>query len=182
MSALNDDMIDLTMTPRADRDYFEWLTDQIEIHKNNPHTYRDVLERLHNTEFVWIVPNDDNRVQDGIDLRTEFHGEFRRKFQKGTSVLEVLIALSRRIAFTAGGDPRLWAWQLFENLGLHKASDPLTGQKSHRVEHILEALIWRTYGRDGQGGFFPLQRFLDDQTKVEIWQQMNAYVAEIQED
>ena len=35
------------------------------------------------------------------------------------------------------------------------------------------------YERDGQGGFFPLKYPTEDQTKKEIWDQMNLYVNEM---
>jgi hypothetical protein len=178
------------MTNPIDYDYFEWLVAQIEI--ANTKTYDELFERMHNTEFVWMVPNDDNRVQDGLDLRTEFLNENHKKyatkilvvdivFKKGVSMLEVVVSLSRRVAFTAGGAPRNWAWNLIDNAQLRKMFDPLTDQKREKIEEILEALIWRTYKYDGQGGFFPLNYPKEDQTKVEIWYQMNAYVNEIQE-
>jgi hypothetical protein len=170
--------------------YFSWLVAQIEI--NSTKSYLNLLEKLHETEFVWIVPNDDNRVYDGLDLRTEFvdntHGwkleeimELPIMTGRGVSVLEVLIALSRRVAFTCGGQAPWWAWQLMGNLGLYRFPDPLTRKKAERVNDILEALIWRTYQRDGKGGFFPLADPIEDQTKVEIWNQMNRYAMEIQE-
>jgi hypothetical protein len=168
------------MTNRIEDYYFEWLTSQ--IHIGNSNTYNDLFQRMHELEFVWFVPNDDNRVQDGLDLRAEFlRGRHNNRFEWGVSVLEILIALSRRTAFTAGGTPEMWAWHLIENLGLKKASDPLTRSKAARVDDTLQALIWRTYERDGQGGFFPLRDSHEDQTKVEIWYQMNAYVNEIVE-
>jgi hypothetical protein len=97
---------------------------------------------------------------------------------QGATALEVLIALSRRVAFNAGGEPEVWAWKLLKNLRLHKATDPFTPEKANRVDEVLYALIWRTYKPNGQGGFFPLQWDPEDQTKVEIWYQMNKYVAE----
>jgi hypothetical protein len=47
------------------------------------------------------------------------------------------------------------------------------------VNTILHDLIWRDYHPDGRGGFFPLQNPDVDQTKVEIWHQLNAYVSEM---
>lgn len=163
---------------RTDQAYFEWLVQQ--IHVPNDRTFYDLFERMHNLEFVWTVPNDNNRIQDGLDLRYEFLNENPgRLTSNGASFLEVLVALSRRVAFTAGGDAPRWAWKLIKNLRLNKAYDPWTAQKAHSTEEILEAVIWRTYRRDGQGGFFPLKNPSEDQTKVEIWYQMNAYVIEM---
>lgn len=167
------------MTP-LDYTYFEWLVSQVNI--PNGKTYNDLFERMHNKEFVWTVPNDDNRVQDGLDLRHEFlDGSRRRLSLDVVTLLEVLVSLSRRCAFTAGGEPSLWAWRLIKNLRLNKMCDPLTKDKADRVDEILDALVWRTYRRDGQGGFFPLHQEMEDQTRVEIWYQMNTFVNERQE-
>jgi hypothetical protein len=175
---------------KTKHDYFKWLTSQIEIPESNPRTYNDLFSRMYEIEFVWHVSGDGNRVQDGLDLRTQFMNQTRRKkssdldaiIHKGASVLEVLIGLSIKVAFIAGGVPEIWAWQLIENLHLERASDPFTIGKANRVDDTLEALIWRTYQWNGQGGFFPLSsETLIDQTKIEIWDQMHIYVNEIQE-
>lgn len=165
---------------QLDYDYYTWLISQINIPTEK--SYGDLFDRMHNLEFVWTVPNDDNRVQDGLDLRPEFMGRSQGQGNlalAGVTLLEVLVSLSRRVAFTAGGDERDWAWRLIKNLKLNKMSDPLTTENADRVEVILEALIWRTYHHDGRGGFFPLKQPKEDQTKVEIWYQMNAYVNEM---
>lgn len=169
----------MTMTPsELDYKYFEWLVSQVRI--PNGKTYNDVFEIMHNTEFVWTVPNDDNRVHDGKDLRYEFGESQSIKLKlDGVSVLEVLIGLSRRTAFTGGGEPEEWAWRLLKNLRLRKCSDPLNLENRRRVEDILDALIWRTYRPDGLGGFFPLKHAMEDQTQVEIWYQMNTYINEM---
>jgi hypothetical protein len=167
------------MTTKLDRDYFKWLTSQINTRKDK--SYNELFARMHETEFVWIVPNDDNRVQDGLDLRSEFLRGVHRQLPYPVSILEVLVSLSRRVAWIAGGDASDWAWTLIENLRLERSFDPLTKGKRNRIENVLYSLVWRTYERGGQGGFFPLLDPHEDQTKVEIWYQMNAFVNEIQE-
>jgi hypothetical protein len=171
----------MTMTTTVDYEYYIWLTQKIDI--PNGKKYLDLFERMHNVEFVWTVPNDDNRVQDAIDLRGQFleirgGGELELG---GATCLEVVVALSRRVAFIASGNghSHQWAWTLLKNLGLHRFSDPLTPEKMNRVDHILHDLVWRDYHPDGRGGFFPLQNPDVDQTKVEIWYQLNAYVSEM---
>lgn len=178
-----------TMSKLNDQKYYEWLISQIEVGRNK--TYYGLFEKMHNTEFIWVVPNDDNRVHDALDLRSEFmigmHGMKTENVmkldvmtEKGATLLEVLVSLSRRTASTAGGDPEWWAWHLIENLNLHKLSDPFTERKDERANEIFYTLIWRTYQRDGHGGFFPLVDPHEDQTKIEIWFQMNKYVREIE--
>ena len=162
-------------------DYFLWLIAQIGVPEKNRNTYNDLFMRLHETEFVWMVPHDDNRSQDAIEVRLEFlnNRRIRDVEERPVSILEVLIALSRRVSWTTNQSPEFWAWQLLENLRLTKSSDPLVGRKAERVEEILYSLVWRTYDRTGEGGFFPLKYPQDDQTKREIWDQMNAYVNEM---
>jgi hypothetical protein len=158
--------------------YYEWLTAQIAIPSGK--TYHYLFERMHNMEFIWTVPHDANRLRDGIDLRTEFlDGRAHRLTLDVATALEVLIGLSRRVAFNAGGNEKRWAWLLIKNLKLNRMSDPVSSENATRIENILEALIWRTYRSDGSGGFFPLKDPTDDQTKVEIWYQMQAYIREM---
>jgi len=178
------------MTQQVEKQYFDWLISQINV--QGTRSFYDLFGVLFNFEFVWTVPHDHNRLQDGLDLRTEFLNEHShiprrevRKFfsttEKGATVLEVLVALSRRLAFTAGGRPGDWAWTLLTNLRLNKMTDPFTEQKARKVQNIIETLIWRQYREDGLGGFFPLNWPEEDQRNVEIWYQMQKYVNEIQQ-
>ena len=161
-----------------DLDYFNWLIAQIEIPEKNPRTYHDLFARMHETEFVWIVAKDDNRIGDARDLRSEFLYGWKNR-PRPISVLEVLVALSRRTEFVCDeGTAPQWAWVLLENLGLHKMWDPFTTRKANKVDEILANLIWRTYERNGRGGFFPLEYAEQDQTKTEIWFQMQNYAME----
>jgi len=161
------------------------LISQIKI--SSKRTYLGLFEIMHNTEFVWFIPNDGNRVGDGEHLRQDyFRYELDSIYEEGildiefVSFLEVLIGLSRRFAWVMG-DPDnspYWAWRLIKNLGLNKMSDPLTIGKRERINEILYDVIWRTYNRDGSGGFFPLEQTIKDQTKIEIWYQMQEYSIE----
>lgn len=167
------------MKNQAEQQYFEWLISQINV--QGTRTFYDLFEVLFTIEFDWTVPHDKNRVQDGLDLRTEFFNGKKIRLNKRATVLEVLIALSRRLAFIAGGRAEDWAWQLLANLRLNKMTDPFTENKARKVNNILETLIWRQYRDDGFGGFFPLNWPDQDQTQVEVWYQMQKYVSEIQQ-
>lgn len=181
-------------------DYLGWLAPQIRADDglSNPNReYWGLLSIMFEKEFTWQVPYDDNRVIDGLYLRTEFcyannipsrdrRKEPLRSFldkqypDPPCSFLEVLIALSRRLAFQAGKQSAPgWAWILLSNLNLHRMSDPLSRTKARRANDILDRCIRRTYSPDGTGGFFPLERPNEDQTQVEIWYQMAAYIDEL---
>jgi hypothetical protein len=176
-----------TRNDRLSEAYFRWLVGQVQEDGHQRNTYWDLLQVLFRTEFIWRVANDDNRIVDGLDLRVEFLKSQRRRGDPENlvplgpfcSVLEVLVGISRRLAWLAEGSPEGWAWQLLCNLELHKFRDPLSERKIQKVEEVLHALIWRHYDPDGVGGFFPLARPTKDQTEVEIWYQMHAYAMEI---
>jgi len=168
----------ISMTSHAiEQDYLDWLQDQVATPADR--SYSQLFRELAHKEFVWLIPNDDNRLADGLELRQEYFSPYDLDTaEEGASVLEVLIGLSRRLAFIAEGDAENWAWQLVENLELTKCYDPLGARKLRDLDNKLDALIWRTYHMDGQGGFFPLAWPEEDQRKVELWYQLNAYVEE----
>lgn len=163
--------------------YLHWLETQVKEDEHPRRTYTDLMQLMHAQEFVWQVPNDHNRIQDGLDLRLEFLENHRNAPEKDyfgpCSMLEVLIGISRRLEFQTGGSAEGWAWQLIVNLDFQNMADPLSQRKAGQVADKLEALIWRNYNPDGTGGFFPLAWPETDQRKVEIWYQMAAYVNEI---
>lgn len=171
------------MLSSLDEDYLVWLESQVQIRpRNRRTTYRQLLMTLYCTEFVWFVPNDDNRAEDGLDLRIEFINdtglEPTREFHAlGCSMLELMIGLARRLSFEAGGETDRWFWRLVENIGLINCSDD-SGVVLRDVENVLERVIFRTYMPDGRGGFFPLKEADEDQRQVELWYQLTAYVLE----
>jgi hypothetical protein len=66
---------------------------------------------------------------------------------------------------------------MIKNLGLDQFDDQIPYDWED-VDEALSALIYRTYDRDGTGGLFPLTHPEEDQRKVEIWYQLNAYLLE----
>ena len=142
------------------------------------------MRHLYTKEFVWLIPNDDNRVEDGRDLRYEFMDDESIDevdpdwMHLGCSVLEMLIGLSRRLAFEAEGEPRDWFWKLLENVGLPLISDADYDQHKEQIDIAFDRVIWRRYDADGYGGLFPLRNPDKDQRKVELWYQAASYILE----
>lgn len=173
--------------------YFEWLYGQIGPLKNrNPaRNYWHLCRKMHETEFIWFVPNDDNRVEDGKELRQHFlrstryplddpHGLFR---DLGCSIFEMLIALAKLAAYESDRSTVEWFWRMVQNLGLDRYSDDVYGRTVGRsidegVEEVLHALNQRTYKRNGDGGLFPLVHPPTDQRDVELWYQLSSYLQE----
>lgn len=172
------------MEKPLDEAYFEWLAVQVvNIRLRNPRTTRwEVLKQLYRTEFFWRIRNDDNRVADGKELRTEFldGGTAECWEEQGCSFLEMLIALSRRLAFqTEGASVAEWFWHLMANAGLDISDwDYEENRMETYVDQVLQSINNRTYDTNGRGGLFPLHESDIDQTKIELWYQMNYYLLE----
>lgn len=165
---------------RVDKLYFAWLTSQVRTPERR--TFNELLDRLHTVEFVCMpsVQHDENRIADARFLREEFADSISfEPSMEVVSVLEVIVGISRRLEFLTGWDAAAWAWKLLKNLGFRSMYDPLTREKADILDNTLERLIWRTYASNGQGGFFPLKQPAEDQTKLEIWYQMQAYIIEM---
>lgn len=175
------------MEKPLDELYFQWLYSQVgDPRINNPNrTYWKLLLQLYKKEFIWLVPNDDNRIEDGKELRFEFVDAAGLQdvdldwVRLGCSMLELLIGLSRRLAFEAEGEPRDWFWHLIENLGFIQLPDARWKDYfENGVDAQLDQVIYRTYEPDGHGGLFPLNHTQNDQRKVELWYQLSEYVLE----
>lgn len=175
------------MDDPLDRDYLTWLYSQVSSVKlkTPSRTYWSLLKILFTTEFTWFIPNDDNRLVEGTDLREAFLDERGITnpdpswMEMECSMLEMLIALSRRLSFEAEGEPRTWFWHLLENLDLHQFNDQNYSPLYEKgIRDALAQVNNRTYSPNGEGGLFPLKRPRSDQRREEIWYQLNAYLNE----
>jgi hypothetical protein len=162
--------------------YFNWLCAKvIDTTLTSPSgTYWELFKILHTTEFVWLLSGDDNRAEDGKDLRREFiiaadlPDDPAWRTEIGCSVLEMFVAFSRRAAFMVDGKPVEWFWEFVHNLGLKEMTDDRIDHQE--VVDTLEEFIWRMYDEDGNGGLFPMRTFHEDQRNVEVWFQLCEYL------
>lgn len=159
--------------------YFGWLCAKVEDARNS--RSRKILEVLFRTEFVPLpeIIGDDNRAEDGKELRRQFLMEFdipddpEWRKDTGCSVFEMILALARRAEFVTDDPVRTWFWELVDNLGLRGKVAPLSPSE---IEDKIYHFIWRDYDFSGDGGLFPLKRPMHDQREIEIWYQFNQYL------
>lgn len=182
-----------------DHDYFSWLYNIIREPKKRIY-YTKLCEIFYDKSFRWFVHNDDNRCEDGLNLRRQFieeqgldesHLEVISLMKKPCTIFEVLIALAKRMndIMYDLNDQRdktpKWFHTMLLNLGLnvytddYNLGDRFPEMTEIKIDDILETLMDRTYDFYGHGGLFPLKsRPRKHQAEVEIWYQLMEYLDE----
>lgn len=176
-------------------EYFQWLTHTVGVRDRKGHTYHHLLKKLHDIPFQCLVDYDDNRIIDSLRLRRTFCMEYdvedlysflvNHLEYDQVSMLELLINLAIDMdnnLIEPGGTPMVYAyfWELIENAGLIAFNDQRFFEIGgyFEVSRIVLNIIMRDYGRNGEGGLFPLRESEKDQRTVELWYQMHAYLNE----
>lgn len=179
----------MTYTEQINNDYFDWMCEVVDSRRfAEPYSYRKLLMHLHNIEFTWILLFDDNRADDGIQLRRRFslrrHDEQLSRYISGPcSVLEMMVALAVRceegiMDDTLYGDRTgQWFWNMIHSLGL----SGMTDQEFDRefVDYVVARFLNREYKPDGTGGLFTVKHCDVDLRTVEIWTQLSYYLSDI---
>lgn len=180
-----------------DERYFPWLYEMIGVIQNpNPaRSYWQLAKVLFEKEFLFFIPNDDNRADEGRSLREEFLDQSPFNERRAASewlslpcsMLEMLISLARRAAFESSDDREGsvgdWFWLMMVNVGLDKYTDAVWNPtRARRANNILEVVIHRRYDEDGRGGLFPLVYPQTNQRTTELWYQLQQYLQENSEE
>ena len=135
--------------------YFEWLCSIVcERRFSKEISYKKLLMYLHKTEFRYLIPNDQNRAEDGIDLRYRFvitcDCDYSSDILDGPcSVLEMMVALAIRCEENIMDDPSFgnrtgqWFWGMINNLGLGSMTDNRFDRRlvENTVERFLNVTI-----------------------------------------
>ena len=163
--------------------YFEWIVDLV----GNGESYRRLLLRLHQIEFIFLIPKDENRAKDGLDLRYRFALDSRMMdaedyLDEPCSVLEMMAALALRCEESVddplyGDRTSQWFWKMINNLGLGYMTDDRFD--IDEVDYVIDKFLHREYSPDGHGGLFVIKRNRRDLRKVEIWYQLCWYLDSI---
>lgn len=172
--------------------YFLWMINIVgpAPGKYRRKNYRDLLEHMNHTEFVPFHPMDENRVDDGIELRYRFGREEDipdaeisvSLDNRECSVLEIMVSLAIRMEETITSDPDygdrtgLWFWDMVESMRLMNMDDIQFAAET--VDRALNRMIHREYASNGLGGLFTVQNPREDMRNVEIWYQMMWWLTE----
>ena len=163
--------------------YNNWLRGLVE--EPGP-SYHILFDMAWATVYEYNIPNDDNRAEDGLQLRERFERESSLRLPDlgECKMLEFLIALAIRLNeaiydYENPDQTSYWFWRLIENLKLDVANDNYSFSEIHSyIENIFMRLNQRLYTTSGYGGLFPLKRHTENQRELEVWYQMMAYLSE----
>lgn len=170
-------------------EYYKWLVKKISGKPAASRvSYHKLLQFLHTVEFRWIIDSDENRAEDGINMRWRFAvykgheedpDEILDILEGPCSVLEMMIALAIRCEDimddpSVGDRTPQWFWNMIANLGLGTMHDDHFDKSS--VRNILDRFMNREYEPTGRGGLFRLRSCRADLREVEIWYQMCWYL------
>lgn len=167
-------------------DYFEWMYNiMCEGRFAKAITYRKLFTFLHDTEFVYFVPHDENRAADGVALRhryclVEGCEDLEYYLDGPCSILEMMIALAIRCEERIMCDPdkgdrtAQWFWEMISSLGLSSMTD------YNFDERLVDDIVWkflnRKYNPNGKGSLFTVRGWKRDAREAEIWHQLMAYL------
>ena len=160
-------------------EYFEWIYQFV-----NGKGYSKVLEQLYLTDFIAVLPLDDNRKVDGCELRYRFGDEcfypksvILAKFDnERCSILEMMVGLAIRIEDTIMSDSDfgdrtiMWFWMMMKSLGLYGMTDDKYDEEY--VDNVIHNFLYRGYDPNGKGGLFTVNDTYKDMRDIEIWYQM----------
>ena len=173
--------------------YFEWLFDMVcgnRFAKEN--SFRKLLTHFHNTEFGWIIRNDENQAREGQNLRHRFaltqmpdwnEYEILDILAGPCSILEMMIALAIYSEEHIMDNPQIgdrtgqWFWNMVVSLGLGDQMDNRFDRR--HVENSLQRFLARKYEPNGKGGLFTIRGCTRDLRKVEIFHQLCWYLGTI---
>lgn len=169
-------------------EYFDWLCDLACKKYSDRVSYRKLLSHLHSIEFRYLISRDENRAEDGLELRhmfvyeNDYRDDVELYIDGPCSVLEMIVALSLKCEgimdnAQIGDQTKRWFWEMIINLGLGSMTDD--NYNDVYVERTIDRFLDRDYEPDGRGGLFTVRHCEDDLRDVEIWHQLCWYLGSI---
>lgn len=180
--------------------YFDWLIDtiadsyqkQMWMSQGDISFYK-LIVHLYSVPFSPLFPLDQNRAEDGIELRWRFASEIETERDKKLyiksmlsgpcTMLEMMIALALRMEQTfmfdpaAGNRTNQYFFEMINSLQLGCQYNSNYNQEY--VDDVLNRFMKNEYSYNGEGGLFFVRHPKEDMSTIEIWKQMSEYINEM---
>lgn len=175
-------------------DYLCWLMNQCQLEAEGPAGYLKLCEVLQDIYFVSLIEFDENRIEEGKELREEWADtdggdiyELEGLIPYTCTALELILVMARRMCFEMSDSQYeagigKWVMELLENAGLATFRNDIfeidPEGSTQKIKMILHDIIYRRYMPNGSGSFFPSDGYKGDVRQDELLVQMNNYLAE----
>ena len=182
-------------------EYLCYLMNRIGLEAEGDNGYLLLCGTLQEIEFLPQTAMDENRSSECMDLRNDF-AEYEYpddskaqtyaedmldgRYGENGTMLELLTVISEKMAFEMcdsqyEASTRKWFLEILGNCGVnrHWYNKNFEDEgNQHAIILIMNKVMFRQTGWDGEGGLFPLVYPQYDQRKVELIIQMNNYLEE----
>ena len=162
--------------------YYTWLTSLVGMQHHTK-----LLQELYLTPFIWKLPMDQNRADDGLELRYRYGYSIGMSKEdrdhlmqiRPCSVLEVMAALALRCEeeYMHSGDDtttQRWFYHMIASLGLIGMND--VKFDTAYVQEKLNKMMERDFLPNGLGSLFFIPNYTEDLRNVDMWYQMLAFL------
>ena len=175
------------MSKLEDR-YLDWLG---QYAMGQDRSYDSLLEFLYHKPYTYTIRMDENRAEDGIELRYIFGMENSIDYEdissgldagRDCSMLEMMVGLARRcesqimIDMEEGAQPERWFYIMLTNLGLrgfdNEHFDP------EKADYITDRFLAHQYSYNGDGSLFSVCNPRHDMRRTDLWYQAMWYFTE----
>lgn len=168
--------------------YTDWLMQQA---MGQDRSYDELLIFLYNKPFIYSLRMDENRAEDGRELRYIFgekNGIPLKDIQSGLdsgrdcSMLEMMVGLARRcesqimVDMEEGEQPERWFIVMIKNLGLGNQSNGNFDYE--KADYITDRFLAHQYSYYGDGSLFSVCNPRHDMRQTDLWYQAMWYLTE----
>lgn len=180
---------------RLTTEYLCYLMNRAQIEAEGSYGYLKLCTALMNHNFYPLLTMDENRSYECRMLRQDFADEYRYDevgdildgiYGENGTMMEILVVLAEKMCYDLSdseyeSEPGKWFKEMLVNCGLGEICNSCyerNDRQEDEVTDILDRIIYRQFGWDGEGSFFPLRCPKHDQRYVELIVQMNDYIEE----
>lgn len=168
--------------------YIDWLRQQA---MGQDRSYDLLLDFLYSKPYVYTLRMDENRAEDGIELRYIFGSENDIEYEdilsgldsgRDCSMLEMMVALARRcenqimVDMEEGAQPERWFRVMLTNLGL--ISQTNENFDEGKADYITDRFLAHQYSYHGDGSLFSVCNPRHDMRYTDLWYQAMWYLTE----